>query len=217
VSDIFDEVDEEVRREQLKKLWERYGNYIIAAAVLVVLAVAAWRGYQYWEARKAVEAGAAYDAATTLADQGKHDEAETAFAKLASDGTAGYRVLARLREAAELGEHDPKAAVAAYDAIAAESAGQPLVSDLAALRAGFLLVDTASYDEMARRLEPLTQPTGVFRHSARELLALSAWRNGDKAAARKWADAARSDPDAPSGLRARMEVLAELLPETSKS
>jgi hypothetical protein len=92
-----------------------------------------------------------------------------------------------------------------------------LVSDLAALRAGFLLVDTASYDEIARRLEPLTQPTGVFRHSARELLALSAWRNGDKAAARKWADAARSDPDAPSGLRARMEVLAELLPETSKS
>jgi hypothetical protein len=217
VSDIFDEVDEEVRREQLKKLWERYGNYIIAAAVLVVLAVAAWRGYQYWEARKAVEAGAAYDAATTLADQGKHNEAETAFAKLASDGTTGYRVLARLREAAELGERDPKAAVTAYDAIAAESAGQPLVSDLAALRAGFLLVDTASYDEMARRLEPLTQPTGVFRHSARELLALSAWRNGDKAAARKWADAARSDPDAPSGLRARMEVLAELLPETSKS
>jgi hypothetical protein len=217
VSDIFDEVDEEVRREQLKKLWERYGNYIIAAAVLVVLAVAAWRGYQYWEARKAVEAGAAYDAATTLADQGKHNEAETAFAKLASDGTTGYRVLARLREAAELGERDPKAAVGAYDAIAAESAGQPLVSDLAALRAGFLLVDTASYDEMARRLEPLTQPTGVFRHSARELLALSAWRNGDKAAARKWADAARSDPDAPSGLRARMEVLAELLPETSKS
>jgi hypothetical protein len=217
VSDIFDEVDEEVRREQLKKLWERYGNYIIAAAVLVVLAVAAWRGYQYWEARKAVEAGAAYDAATTLADQGKHNEAETAFAKLASDGTTGYRVLARLREAAELGERDPKAAVTAYDAIAAESAGQPLVSDLAALRAGFLLVDTASYDEIARRLEPLTQPTGVFRHSARELLALSAWRNGDKAAARKWADAARSDPDAPSGLRARMEVLAELLPETSKS
>ena len=217
MSDIFDEVNEEVRREQLKKLWERYGNYIIAAAILVVLAVAAWRGYQYWEARKAVAAGAAYDAATALADDGKHDEAEAAFAKLADDGTAGYRVLARLRAAAELGERDPKAAVAAYDSIAADSAGQPLVSDLAILRAGFLLVDTASYQEMLQRLEPLAQPAGVFRHSARELLALSAWRNSDTAAARKWADAARGDPDAPSGLRARMEVLGELLPETSKS
>ena len=217
MSDIFDEVDEEVRREQLKKLWERYSHYIIAAAILVVLAVAAWRGYQYWEARKAVAAGAAYDAATALADDGKHDEAEAAFAKLADDGTAGYRVLARLRAAAELGERDPKAAVAAYDSIAADSAGQPLVSDLAILRAGFLLVDTASYQEMLQRLEPLAQPAGVFRHSARELLALSAWRNSDTPAARKWADAARGDPDAPSGLRARMEVLGELLPETSKS
>jgi hypothetical protein len=217
VSDIFDEVDEEVRREQLKKLWERYGNYVIAAACALILAVAAWRGYEYWEARKAAEAGAAYDAATMLADEGKHEEAEAAFAKLAADGTAGYRVLARLRQAAELAERDPKAAVAAYDAIAAETPGQPLVSDLAAIRAAFLLVDTAKLDEMTMRLDPVAQPNGVFRHTARELLALSAWRNGDAAAARRWADAAKNDPEAPAALRARMDVLTELLPETSKS
>lgn len=217
MSDIFNEVDEEVRREQLKKLWERYGNYLIAVAVVVVLAVAAWRGYEYWQARKAAEAGAAYDAATALADQGKHEEAEAAFAKLATGGTSGYRMLARLREAGELAERDPKAAVAAYDAIAADSAGQPLVSDLASIRAAFLLVDTASFDEMARRLEPLAQPSGMFRHSAREMLALSAWRNGDSAAARRWADAVKSDPEAPNALRARMDVLTDLLPETGKS
>jgi len=217
VSDIFDEVDEEVRREQFKKLWERYGNYVIAAACVVVLAVAAWRGYEYREAQKAAEAGAAYDAATVLADEGKHEEAEAAFAKLAAEGTSGYRVLARLRQAAELAERDPMAAVAAYDAIAAESSGQPLVSDLAAIRAAFLLVDTAKLDEMTRRLDPVAQPNGVFRHTARELLALSAWRNGDAAAARRWADAAKNDPEAPAALRARMDVLTELLPETSKS
>src|SRR5258708_40059218 len=75
VSDIFTEVDEEVRREQLKKLWERYGNYVIAAAFVLVFAVAAWRGYEWWETRKAAEAGAAYDAAARLADDGKHEEA----------------------------------------------------------------------------------------------------------------------------------------------
>jgi hypothetical protein len=66
VSDIFTEVDEEVRREQLKKLWERYSNLIIGAAILVVAAVGAWRGYEYWQARKAAEAGAAYEAALKL-------------------------------------------------------------------------------------------------------------------------------------------------------
>ena len=91
MSDIFNEVDEEVRREQLKKLWERYGNLIIAAAFLVVAGVAAWRGYEYWQARKAAEAGAVYESALKLSDEGKHTEAEDAFGKLATQGTSGYR------------------------------------------------------------------------------------------------------------------------------
>ena len=102
MSDIFQEVDEEVRREQLKKLWDRYGIYVMVAAVLVVAGIAAWRGYQWWEAKKAAEAGAAFEMASTLADAGKHADAETAFAKIATDGTSEYRHLARLREAAEL-------------------------------------------------------------------------------------------------------------------
>jgi hypothetical protein len=216
VSDIFTEVDEEVRREQLKKLWERYGNYIVAACFLVIAAVAAWRGYDYWQIRRAAEAGAAYDAAARLASEGNHSEAEAAFAKVAADGTPGYQVLARLREAAEISERDPKAGVAAYDKIAGETTGQPLISELATIRAGFLLIDTAKLDEMTQRLEPLAQPAGPFRHTARELLALSAWHNGDAAAARRWTDAAKNDPEAPSGVRSRMEVLASLLPDASK-
>jgi hypothetical protein len=216
VSDIFTEVDEEVRREQLKKLWDRYSNYIVAAVILVIAAVAAWRGYDYWQTRRAAEAGSAYDAAARLADEGKHDEAETAFAKLVTDGTAGYRVLARLREAAEISERDPKAGVAAYDKVAGETTGQPLVSELAAIRAAFLLVDTAKLDEMTQRLESLAQPSGTFRHSARELLALSAWRNADTAAMRRWTEAAKNDPEAPQGVRSRMDMLASLLPEAGK-
>lgn len=216
MSDIFTEVDEEVRREQLKKLWERYGNYVMVAIFLVIAGVAAWRGYDYWETRRAAEAGAAYDAAARLAEEGKHGEAEAAFAKLVTDGTAGYRMLARLREAAEISERDPKAAVAAYDQIAGETTGQPLISELAAIRAAFLLVDTARFDEMTQRLEPLTRPSGAFRHSARELLALSAWRNGDTTAMRRWTDDAKNDLEAPSGLRSRMDVLSSLLPEAAK-
>jgi hypothetical protein len=215
VSDIFNEVDEEVRREQLKKLWERYNNLIIGAAILVVAAVGAWRGYEYWQARKAAEAGAAFEVAQKLADEGKHTEAEEAFGKLAAQGTSGYRLLARMRQAAELGATDPKAGVAAYDAIAGEP-GPALIRELATIRAAFLLLDTAKLDEMTQRLEPLTQTEGAFRHTARELLALSAWRNGDAAAARKWAEAAADDPLAPQGVRSRVEVLNSLLADASK-
>ncbi len=97
MADIFQEVDEEVRREQLKKLWQRYGHYAIAACIVIVAAVAAWRGYDWWETKKAAEAGAAFEQAAALAEAGKHQEAEAAFAKLAIGANAGYRVLARLR------------------------------------------------------------------------------------------------------------------------
>jgi hypothetical protein len=216
VSDIFQEVDEEVRREQLKKLWDRYGVYFIALAVLFVAGVAGWRGYDYWQSKKAAEFGAQFNAAAILSEQGKHDEAEKAFARIASEGTSGYRVLARMREAAELAERDPKAAVAAYDDLAASGAtGQPL-QDLAALRAGMILVDSAPLTEMTRRLEPLAGAGAPFRHSARELLAFAAWKAGDTAALRKWSQLVRDDAETPASLRSRVDVLMALAGETGK-
>jgi hypothetical protein len=210
VSDIFREVDEEVRREQFQKLWERYGNLIIALAVLIVVAVGAWRAYQWWEAKKAAEAGAAFEAAATLAEQGKHQEAEAAFAKIAADGTPTYRMLARFREAAEVAQRDPKAAIAIYDQLAKDGGiGAPL-QDLAALRAGMLLVDTAPYDEVGQRLEPLTAPDRTFRHSARATLALSAWRAGDTKALRRWSDMILADAETPANTRGQVEMLLAL-------
>lgn len=217
MSDIFHEVDEEVRREQLKKLWDRYGHFFIAACILVVLGVGAWRGYQWWDAKKAVEASVRFDAAAQLSEQGKHAEAEAAFAQLAREGTKGYRDLARLREAAELAGRDPKAAVAAYDALAGDGAsGQPL-QDLAVIRAGLILVDTASLDELTRRLEPAAGAGAPFRHTARELLALAALRVGDTAALKRWSDVITNDAETPADIRARVDMLMTLATESGKS
>jgi hypothetical protein len=216
VTDIFQEVDEEVRREQLKKLWERYGGYFIAACIVVVIGIGAWRGYEWWQAKQAAQSGAAFEQAVRLAESGKHQEAAAAFAKLAADGTPGYRILARLREAAELTPTDRKAAVAAYDAIAADNRAGPVVQDLAAVRAGFLLVDTAPYSEILRKLEPAAGADRAFRHSARELLALSAWKSGDMLAARRWTETIMSDPQTPPGPRSRAEMLSELIAASAK-
>ncbi|HYY36996.1 MAG TPA: tetratricopeptide repeat protein [Xanthobacteraceae bacterium] len=207
MSDIFREVDEEVRREQLKKLWDRYGNYVVAAAVLLVAAVAAWRAYMWWEAKKAAETGAAFEAAATLAETGKRGEAEAAFAKIAADGTAGYRHLARMREAAELAQGDAKAAIAAYDQITADRAVGPVLQDLAALRAAALLIDTGALAEAQRRLEPLAANDRTFRHTAREFLVLAAWRAGDTTAAKRWFDLIMTDAQTPAATRSRVEML----------
>ncbi len=211
MADIFQEVDEEVRRERLKKLWDQYGYVFVALCVLIIAGVGGWRGYEYWQAKKAGESGVAYEQAMQLAQAGKHKEADAAFARIAAGGTAGYRVLARLREATELAQTDQKAAVGAYDALAADKNAGQIIEDLAAVRAGLLLVDGAPYSEMQKRLEPLAGSNRSFRHTARELLALSAWKTGDLATARKWTDMMMSDPETPGGTRSRAQILGELI------
>ena len=217
MSELFDEVDEEVRREQLKKLWDKYSLYFIALMVLVVAAVGGWHGYHYLEAKKAAEAGAIFEKAVELSEQGKHAEAETAFADLAAKAPSGYRTLARLRAAAEASARDPKAAAKMYDDIAADSGVGGEWRDLAKVRAAGLLVDSASYADIRQRLETSAEPKSTFRHSAREMLALSAWRNNDMTAARKWLDAISEDGETPPGLRSRAEALQALLPPVAKS
>src|SRR6201997_5546922 len=135
VSELFDEVDEEVRREQLKKLWDKYSIFVVAAALLVIAAVGGWRGYQYLEVKKAPEAGDAFNKAIELSEQGKHAEAETAFIDLAAKAPAGYRTLSRFRAAAEAASSDPKAGVKMFDDIAADRNVGAELQALARLRA----------------------------------------------------------------------------------
>ncbi|MFB6416585.1 MULTISPECIES: tetratricopeptide repeat protein [Bradyrhizobium] len=219
MSELFDEVDEEVRREQFKKLWDKYSIVFIALMVLVVAAAAGWQGYKYLEARKAAEAGAAFEKAAELSEQDKHAEAEAAFTELAAKAPSGYRTLARLRAAAEAASRDPKAAAKIYDDIAADRGVGGEWQDLAKIRAAGLLLDSASYADMQQRLEAAGAPKSksTFRHTAREMLALSAWRNNDMTAARKWLDAIGEDGETPPGLRSRAEALQALLPPVAKS
>ena len=217
MSELFDEVDEEVRRDQLKKLWDRYSLYIIAVMILIVAAVGGWRGYEYVEAKKAAEAGAAFDKAVELSEANKHAEAEAAFADLAAKAPSGYRVLARLRMATEVASRDTKAAAKLFDEIAADRSVGAAEQDLARVRAAQLLLESASYPTMKERLEAAAAPGATFRHTARELLALSAWRANDAAATRQWLDVIANDGETPPSLRSRAEALQALLPPVAKS
>jgi hypothetical protein len=217
VSELFDEVDEEVRREQFKKLWDKYSLYIIAVAILIVAAVGGWRGYQYLEAKKAAEAGDAFNKAVELSEQNKHSEAETAFSNLVAKGPYGYRLLSRFRLAAEVEKRDPKAAVQMFDELAADRSIGAEQQELARIRAGGILVDTAGYADMKQRLEADTAPNATFHHVARELLAQSAVRANDSSAARQWLDMMSADADTPPSVRSRAEALQALLPPVAKS
>ena len=217
MSELFDEVDEDVRRDQLKKLWEKYSVVIIAGAILIIASVGGWRGYQYVEAKKAAEAGAAFDKAVELSDANKHAEAEAAFADLVAKAPFGYRVLSRLRLAAETAAREPQAAAKMFDEIAADRSVGVAEQDLARIRSAQLLLESTSYPNMKERLEASAAPEATFRHTARELLALSAWRNHDLTNARKYIDMVTSDPESPPNVRGFVQILSALITAAGKN
>jgi hypothetical protein len=204
------EIDEDLRRDRLMRLWERYGIYVVGAAVLVVAATAGWRGWDWYQTREGIKAGSRFEAALVLAESGKHAEAEQEFEALSKNANWGYRLLSRMRLAAEIGARDATVGAAAYDAIAADGSIDVAIRDVARLRAALLLVDTAQVAEIASRVEPLMAATSPFRFSAREILALARYRAGEREAARAMFAQLASDPETPPALRNRAEVMLAL-------
>lgn len=216
---LIREVEEEVRREQLQKLWDRYGIYVIGIAVLVVASVAGYRGWEAWQASRSASAGDSYLSAINAATDGETDEAAALLSEVEATGVGSYPSLARLRAAGLLAEDGrTEEAVAAFEAVAADGGVDKTLRDIATLRSAFLLVDSAGYDEIKSRVEPHAGPEQAFRNFAREILGLSAYKSGDEAAAGTWFEAIAADPQAPRNTRARADLMLALMgrsPETS--
>lgn len=209
---FYREVNEEIRQEQARALWDRYGPFLIGIAVAVVLGTAAWVGWDYWTTSKANKSGDDFSTALKLANDGKNDEAIAALKALESDGYGAYPLLARMRAATVLSDKgDAAGAVTAFDAVAADTSIPQAVRDMARLRAALVLVDSGSYADVSSRVEALTADDNSLRHSAREALGLSAWKEGKAADALKLFDQIVGDADAPRNVRERATMLSELI------
>jgi hypothetical protein len=211
MTDIFRELEDDIRRDRLDRFWKNHGNKIIAAALVLVLAVAGWKGYE-WRTRVAAEGAAAqFEEALRLSRDGKSEEAQAAFLALAAKAPASYGALGRLRAAAELGGRDAEAGATAFDALAADTGLDADTRELARLRAALLRIDGPQAAQARAALEPLARPEGPYRHTAREILGLSALKAGDLEAAGRWFDAVVTDPQTPQGLRGRVDIYLGLV------
>jgi hypothetical protein len=211
VSDIFREIDEELRRDNLLKLWSRYGRYLIALAVLVVVAaggIVAWRDHQLSERRTQ---SARYASALSLAREGKDAEAAKVFAAIAKEG-GGYATLALFAEAEYLAKAgDLKGAVSAYDRIASTSGVDPSFRELATLLSVMHGVPGGDPRSVVDRLAPLTASGNPWRPTALELTAAAKLASGDRNGALGVYKTLADDLTAPQGVRARASEMAAAL------
>jgi hypothetical protein len=206
------EVNQELRQDQARALWDRFGPAGIAVAAAVVLGTAAYVGYDYWVSSKANASGDRFSQALTLAQGGNADEALTALKALETDGYGAYPLLARMRAATVMADKgDFAGAVAEFDKVSADTSIPQSIRDLARLRAGYILVDNGSYQDVSARVEVLAGDDNAFRHLAREALGLAAWTEGRSKDALVFFEQITDDEAAPRSARDRAAMLTELI------
>lgn len=209
---ILHEIDDELRQEHYAKLWKRYGNYVIGAALLLVVGVAGYKGWQHYDVTSRRELAERFAAAMNQQAAAKHDAAAQAFAKIAADGRAGYAMLARFQEASLASKQgDKKKAAEQYARIGADQSVEPLYRELAVLLSAMNEFETAPPDKIKSALQPIAEDGKPWRFSARELIALAEEKAGRRDEAAKLFKALAADPEAPQGVRARAGDFAQAL------
>ncbi len=214
MADFIREIEEDIRRERLEKLWNRYGAYIIAIGVLAVVFAGGWTGWQHYRSHQISEDSVLYAKAASVQRAGHPAAAAAAFAKIAAEGHGGYRVLAALRAAgAYLAAGDRKAAIATYNRLSRDSSTAPRYRDLARYLSVLNRANSGKPKALEAELRPLLQLGDPWRYSARELMAVLELRAGDKKAAANDFGALANDPETPVGIRERAAIMHAALTE----
>jgi hypothetical protein len=211
VSDVFNEVDEELRHEQVNKLFRKFLPLIITLMVLIVGGVAGYQGWTWWSTKQKNEAAETYDGAIKLLEAQKWSEGRTAFEAIANSGPKGYAALAKMQAGAAALREGKSAEAAALYTEAAKAFDDPLFADLANLKAVYSVIADLTLADIDAKLGALAGAGRPYRALARELMASKAMEEGDLDRARDEYTLLSLSLDAPSGAQQRAQIALSLL------
>ena len=212
---LLREIDEELKQESLQQIWNKYGTLIVVGSVALVAGVAGFKGWQAYDLNTRTELGEKFAAAQSLAGTGKDAEAQSAFDAIAKDSPAGYQMLARFQLAAlSAKQGDLASAIGAYTSLADDGSIGQMYRDLAVVLGAFAQLDAKDGKaDMIDRAGQLATGSSPWRHSAKEVTALAALKNGDKKSARMRYDELSKEAAAPQGMRDRAREMMNVLGE----
>jgi hypothetical protein len=210
VSDIFQEVEEDVRRERYEKLWKQYGNYIVALAVLIVAAVAAWQVWLRYDLAQRQRVSDELQKADQVATSGNYVTAETELAPLAKSAPGGYEDLAKFRLAGVFlaeGKRDQSVDLLRQ----LTSLSDPILASAARLRLAWTLADASPKPQIVTLLQPLMGKDNPWRFAASEVVAYVDLKDGNRTQAINEYQQIAQDMAAPQTLRQRAAGISEFL------
>jgi hypothetical protein len=214
LTDLFEEVEEQLRSERYRVLFRRALPWVLAlAAAALVAALAVW-GWQQYRQQITDKASEQYNLALEAASQGRGDQATQLWGEVAKSQSGAYKSLALMQlggqKMASGTDADVKAAVALFDQAAA-AAPDDLLGDAARLKSALAILDTAPFAEVEGRLSPLMKDGHPYRVQAREALAFAKLLKGDTAGARTDFVVIGATLDAPESARQRAGAAVNLI------
>lgn len=203
------EVDEELRRDEFQSLWKRYGRLAVG---IVVLALAAWGGWLFWQDRQNKAAGIEGEQLSQALDDlqsGSPDAAETKLSALSASKQAGYRASAKMAQAGiRMEKNDLAGAAAIYAEVAKDASFAQPWRDLALIRQTSAEFDAIKPQDVVTRMRPLAVKGNPWFGSAGEMVAAAYLKMGKPDLAGKiYADIGK-DENVPESIRSRAVQMA---------
>lgn len=173
------EVDEDLKNESMKKLWDKYGLFITICVVVALSLAVSYESIKAWYIKRAENWSDTYAVALNLQNQGKYDESLAALNVIIDGKFGAFADLAKMQQVNVLSDQGKEEeAIIALGTIANDKDFNKQLRDLAIIKLASHKLDTATSEEIKNILEPIASDNAWYG-TAQEMLAIVAVRDGN--------------------------------------
>ena len=212
MTDVFEEVEEEIRSERLKRLARNWLPIVGGILLVALIAALAWWGWQSFQTSRAHAGSVAYQRGLEALQSGDSAGAETAFTEAGDKGNGAYKAMAlQQRAGIAVAANRIPDAIALFDE-AAKASGDPILHDTAVYKSALLMLDNnATLEDIQAKLEPLTKEGRPMLPFAQEALGMARLQFNKPAEAREMFVLLTLGQDVPDSVRQRAQAAISMI------
>ena len=208
MSDIFQEIDEDLRQDKVARLWKAYGKYLVALAVFIILVIASYRFIEHKNEKNREQTSELYELASETGRSGDKNSAIELLSDEMFDENRGYSIISKLKKAAlAKSNNDLEGTEIVLKEIITNEDIPLYLRDLARLK-----LFASDSDNNSSQLEVLIEEEGPWKFLALELKGGIQLEGGNLKEARSIFKELTDDANTPNNLRRRASEILKALP-----
>lgn len=211
------EIKEDIKNDNLKKLWDKYGLYIIVFVIVVLTATVSFESIKAWRLKSHNELSNTYAYALNLQNQGKFEESLKILEKIQANNKGIYSDIAEIQISNIMFEQGKNVeGIAILEKIVNDNKTNQKIKEVSIIKLASYTLDTAPAKELKDMLNPLIVANGNWSNIAKELLAMLAIRESNIAEARTIYSEIVNTENVPENLKIRAQDMLSVLEDAQK-